>query len=33
MVQDLLDKNVPIDGVGFQMHLKADWGLTRADFA
>ena len=33
MIQELLDNDVPIDGVGFQMHYRVDWGLTRADFA
>ena len=33
LVQGLLDNNVPIDGVGFQMHYRVEWALTRADFA
>jgi endo-1,4-beta-xylanase len=30
LVDDLLDNNVPIDGVGFQMHVQIDWPSTSA---
>ena len=33
LVQSLLDNGVPIDGVGFQMHIRPDWDLTRTDLA
>jgi endo-1,4-beta-xylanase len=33
LVQSLVDKGVPIDGVGFQMHIKPDWTLTRENLA
>jgi len=30
LVEDLLEENVPIDGVGFQMHVQLDWPSTSA---
>ena len=33
LVQSLVDKGVPIDGVGFQMHIRPDWALTREKLA
>ena len=29
LVKDLVDRGIPIDGVGFQMHLRSDWDITR----
>ena len=33
LVQGMVNRGVPIDGVGMQMHIRPDWGLTRAGVA
>ena len=33
LVQSLIEQGVPIDGVGFQMHIMRDWNITREGLA